>query len=214
MKRLGFLVCGLLLFSLAACHWLGVKGNGEIKTEERQVTDFSELHSDGSFDIECRSGAPSLTLTTDENLLKYVEVEVHGNYLRLHLRERVLPTRGLKVAVSSPQRTGCKLNGASEMLAHDLTGESFAVKVTGAAEMKLDGNVNQLLADMTGASELSARKLLTKTAEISTTGAASADVSVSDTLKVSITGAGDVTYHGNPVVQKRVIGAGEIRRKD
>jgi hypothetical protein len=214
MKRLLFLVCGLLLLSLAACHWLGVKGTGEIKTEERQITDFSELHGDGSFDIEWRSGAPSLTITTDENLLKYVQVDVHGSFLRLHLRERVLPTHGLKVAVSSTQRTGCRLTGASEMVAHDLTGDSFAVKTTGAAEVKLDGNVNQLLADMTGASELTARKLQTKTAEVSTTGAASADVSVSDALRVTITGAGDVTYHGNPTVQKRVVGAGEIRRKD
>jgi hypothetical protein len=214
MKRLLFVVCGLLLLSLAACHWLGVKGNGEIKTEERQVTDFAELHADGSFDIEWRSGAPSLTLTTDENLLRYVQVDVHGSYLRLHLRERVLPTHGLKVVVSSTQRTGCRLTGASELVGHDLTGDSFAVKTTGAAEVKLDGNVNQLLADMTGASELSARKLQTKTAEVSTTGAASADVSVSDTLRVTITGAGDVVYHGNPVVQKRVTGAGDIRRKD
>ncbi len=214
MKRLVFLACGFLLFGLAACHWLGVKGNGEIKTEERTVTDFSELHADGSFDIEWRSGPPSLTITTDENLLRYVEVEVHGDYLRLRVRERVLPTHGLKVVVSSTQRTGCRLTGASELVAHDLSGDSFAVKTTGAADVKLDGNVNQLLADMTGASELSARKLQTKTAEVSTTGAASAGVSVSDTLRVTVTGAGDVTYHGNPVVQKRVTGAGDIRRKD
>jgi hypothetical protein len=214
MKRLLFLVCGLLLLSLPACHWLGVKGNGEIKTEERPITDFSELHGDGSFAIEWRNGPPSLTITTDENLLTYVQADVHDSYLRLHLRERVLPTHGLKVTVSSTHRTGCKLRGASDLLAHDLTGDSFAVKTTGAAEVKLDGNVNQLLADMTGASELSARKLQTKTAEISTTGAASADVSVSDALRVTITGAGDVTYHGNPTVQKRVTGAGEIRRKD
>lgn len=214
MKRLSFVVCGLLLLSLAACHWLGVKGNGEIKTEARQITDFAELHTDGSFDIEWRSGAPSLSITTDENLLPYVEVEVHSTYLRLHLRERVLPTHGLKVTVSSTQRTGCKLTGASQLLAHELSGESFAVKTTGAAEMTLDGTVTQLLADMTGASRLSARKLMTKTAEVSTTGASRADVSVSDTLRVTITGAGDVTYHGNPVVQKRVTGAGDIRRKD
>jgi len=214
MKRLVFLVCGLLLLNLAACHWLGVKGNGEIKTEERQITDFSELHGDGSFEIEWRTGTPSLTITTDENLLPYVEVDVHEKYLRLHMRERVLPTHGLKVAVSSSQRTGCKLTGASELVAHDLTGDSFAVKTTGAAEVKLDGTVSQLLADMTGASEIAARKLQTKTAEISTTGAASADVRVSDALRVTITGAGEVTYHGNPTVQKHVTGAGEIRRKD
>ncbi len=214
MKRLVFLACGLLLLNLAACRWLGIKGNGEIKTEQRQISDFSELHGEGSFEIEWRTGAPSLTITTDENLLPYVEVDVHDQYLRLHMRERVLPTHGVKVIVSSAQRTGCKLTGASELVAHDLTGDSFAVKTTGAAEVKLDGTVSHLLADMTGASEIAARKLQTKTAEVSTTGAASAEISVSDALRVTITGAGEVTYHGNPTVQKRVVGAGEIRRKD
>src|SRR4051812_6423705 len=108
MKRLVFLICSLLLLGLAACHFLGVKGNGEIRTEERPVTDFAELHADGSFDIEWRNGAPSLSITTDENLLSYVQAEVRGNYLRLHVRERVLPTHGLTVVVSSTQRTGAR----------------------------------------------------------------------------------------------------------
>jgi putative autotransporter adhesin-like protein len=214
MKRFVFLVCGLVLLSTGACRWMGVKGNGALKKEERPVADFSEIHADGSFDIEWRNGPPSLVITTDENLLRYVEADVHGQYLRLHLRERVLPTHGLKVVMSSSQRTGSKLRGACDLVAHDLSGESYAVQTTGAAEVKLDGTVGQLLADMTGASELSAKNLQTKIAEVSTTGAASADVSVSDSLKVTITGAGEVTYHGNPTVQKHVTGAGDIRRKD
>jgi hypothetical protein len=68
---------------------------------------------------------------------------------------------------------------------------------------------------MTGASELRAGSLQTKTAEISTTGAADADIMVSNTLKVSITGAGKVTYSGNPsTVEKHVTGAGSIRHKE
>ena len=214
MKRSIFLCCGLILCLFAACRWLGVRGNGHITSEERQIGDFSELHTGGTFDIEWRNGSPGLTITTDENLIPYVEAEIQDNYLRLRLRDRVLPTHGLKVVVSSSRRTGTKLTGASQLVAHELTGDSFAVETTGAAEVKLDGTVGQLLADMTGASELSAKKLQTRTAEISTTGAASADLSVSENLKVSITGAGEVIYHGNPVVTKHVTGAGEVRRKD
>jgi hypothetical protein len=66
----------------------------------------------------------------------------------------------------------------------------------------LDGTVDELLADMTGASELNAKGLRTKTAEISTTGAADAEISVSETLKVTITGAGNVSYYGTPGLSK------------
>jgi hypothetical protein len=68
---------------------------------------------------------------------------------------------------------------------------------------------------MTGASQLAADRLQTKTAEISTTGAGDADVAVTDTLKVAITGAGKVTYSGNPAtIKKQITGAGSVRRKE
>ena len=68
---------------------------------------------------------------------------------------------------------------------------------------------------MTGASELAASALQTKTAEISTTGAAEAEIAVAETLKVAITGAGKVTYSGNPpTIEKHITGAGSIRHKE
>ena len=214
MHRLTILSLPAFALLLSGCGWLGVRGNGHLKTEQRDIAEFSELQATGSFDVEWRSGPPSLTITTDENLLPYVENEIRDNSLRLRVRERVLPTHGLKVVICSSQRTGSKLTGASELVAHQLTGTTYAVQTTGAADVKLDGTVDHLLADMTGASELSAKSLQTRTAEISTTGAASAEVSVSESLKVTITGAGEVVYHGNPSVQKHVTGAGEIRHKD
>jgi protein involved in polysaccharide export with SLBB domain len=86
---------------------------------------------------------------------------------------------------------------------------------TGASRVSLDGNIDQLLVDMTGASDLKASALQTKIAEISTTGAADAEIAVSETLKVAITGAGKVIYSGNPkTVEKHITGAGSIRHKD
>ena len=79
----------------------------------------------------------------------------------------------------------------------------------------LDGNVDELITDMTGASKLEANSLQTKTAEISSTGASHAEVAVSESLKVSITGAGKVIYSGNPpTIEKHVTGAGTIRHKE
>jgi hypothetical protein len=214
MKRTIISILAVVALAGGGCHFLGVRGNGHVTTDQRQVTDFAEIQADGMFDIVWSSGPPSLTITTDENLLSYVENDVHDNRLHLHVRQRILPTHGLKVAVSSPTRTGSRLTGASDLTAHALTGDSYAVETTGAADIKLDGSVEHLLADMTGASDLQAKSLQTRTAEISTTGAASAEVSVSESLKVMITGAGEVIYHGNPSVTKHVTGAGEVRHKD
>ena len=100
------------------------------------------------------------------------------------------------------------------MTVKQLSGPIFALESKGASEVSLDGNVDRLLVDMTGASQLAADRLHAKTAEISTTGAGDADVAVTDTLNVVITGAGKVTYSGNPpTIKKQITGAGSIRHK-
>jgi hypothetical protein len=214
MKTLSFaLFAGLVL--LAGCHVGGIMGNGHVVSDTRAVADFSEIEADGGFQIEWRSGQPSLTITTDENLLQYITNENIDHQLRLHSRGNLWSTHGVKVVISSTTRTGAKLTGAARLTAKQLSGQSFAIESTGAARVDLDGNIDELVTDMTGASKLDAQSLQTKIAEISSTGASKAEVAVSETLKVSITGAGKVEYSGTPAtIQKSISGAGSIHHKD
>jgi hypothetical protein len=215
MNRITISVLTTFIILITGCDWLGVRGNGHITTDQRTVTAFSEIEAEGAFEIEWRSGAPALSITTDENLLPYIENRNIDNRLRLRSRDRIRPTHGTKIVVSSPTRSAAKLTGATRLTANQLSGAKFAVESTGAARVTLDGTVDELLADMTGASELNAKSLQTKTAQLSTTGAADADISVSDTLKVSITGAGKVNYSGNPpTIEKHITGAGSIRHQE
>ena len=215
MRKILFVLLGACVIVVAGCHLPGIRGNGHIKTEERQVAAFSNLDAGGAFQIEWQNGSPSLRITTDENLLPYVEANVSDDTLRLRTRDHVWPTRGIKVVISSPTRTGGRIRGAVKLTVKQLSGPTFALEATGASEVSLDGSVDRLLVDMTGASQLAADDLKVKTAEISTTGAGDAEVAVSDSLKVAITGAGKVTYSGNPpTIKKQITGAGSIRRKD
>jgi hypothetical protein len=119
------------------------------------------------------------------------------------------------VSVTSPLREAAKITGAVKLAASQLTGPKFALEGTGASRVNLDGNIDQLLADLTGASNLKADGLQTKTAEISVQGAGNAEVAVAEKLKVAIAGAGKVTYSGNPpTIEKHISGVGSIRHKD
>ena len=214
MKKLSIaLFSGLL--GVAGCHVGGIIGNGHIVTDTRPVADFTEIEANGGFYVEWRSGPPSLSVTTDQNLLQYITTENEGHRLRLHSRGNLWPTHHINVAISSPTRAGAKLTGAARLIANQLSGHSFAVESTGAAKVHLEGNIDDLVTDMTGASQLEADSLQTKTAAISSTGASKAELAVSESLQVSITGAGKVVYTGNPpTVEKHVSGAGSIRHKD
>ena len=200
---------------IAACHWVGIRGNGHIKTDESPVGAFANIDARGGFTIEWQNGPPSLRITTDENLLRYINSDVSDNTLHLRTREQIRPSHGVKVVISSPTRVGARITGAVKLSAKQLSGPRFAVESRGASRVSLDGKIDDLLADMTGASELTASGLQTKTAEISTTGAADAEIAVAEKLKVAITGAGKVRYSGNPsTIEKHISGAGSIRHKD
>jgi hypothetical protein len=215
MKNITFVVLSTCLILVTGCHLPGIQGNGRIKTEERPIAAFANLDAGGAFEIEWQNGSPAVRITTDENLLPYIENDVSDNTLRLRTREHVWPTHGIKVVISSPTRAGGRIRGAVKLTAKQLSGPSFALESQGAAEVSLDGKVDRLLVDMTGAGQLAADGLQAKTAEISTTGAGDAEVAVTDTLKVVITGAGKVTYSGNPpTIKKQITGAGSIRHKD
>jgi hypothetical protein len=214
MNRTTFLFA-LGLVVMAGCRYGGIRGNGHVVTDSRPVIDFWEIEANGGFQIEWRNGAPSVTITTDENLLNHITTEVEEHRLRLHSHGNLWSTKGIKVAISSSKREGARLTGAARLSASQLSGHSFAIETTGAARVKLDGAVDDLITEMTGASRLEADSLQTKTATISSTGASRAEVNVSESLSVSITGAGKVTYSGNPAnVTKHVTGAGSIQHKD
>jgi hypothetical protein len=215
MKKITIVSLGACVVLATGCNLVGIHGNGHIKTDERTVSPFANIDMRGAFTIEWQSGAPGLRITTDENLLPYIESSVSGDTLHLRTREQIRATHGLKVFISSPIRTGARISGAVKLVAKQLTGPRFALEARGASQVSLDGNVDELLADMTGASELAANSLQTKTAEISTTGAGDAEIAVTQTLKVVITGAGKVKYSGNPAtIEKHISGAGSIRHRD
>jgi hypothetical protein len=214
MKKITIVFLTVCVALAAGCRWVGVRGNGHIETDDRTVGAFSEIDAGGVFEIEWQSGSPALRITTDENLLSYIESDVSGDTLHLRTHDHIWPTHGIKVIISSPARTAARIRGAVKLTAKQISGSTFALEASGASNVSLDGNIDHLLADMTGASELEASGLQTKTAEISTTGAGDAEVAVSETLKVAITGAGKVSYSGNPTVEKHITGAGSVHRRD
>jgi len=214
MKKIIFVFLAACVVLAVGCRWVGIRGNGHIKTEDRTISTFTEIDASGAFEIEWQGGSPALRITTDENLLSYVESDVSGDTLHLRTHDQIWPTHGIKVSISSPTRAAARIRGAVRLTVKQLTGPTFALEASGASRVSLDGNIDGLLADMTGASKLEASGLQTKTAEISTTGAGNAEVAVAETLKVAITGAGKVTYSGNPTIEKHITGAGSVRRKD
>ena len=212
-----FAAVKLLTFAalaLGGCRVSGIRGNGEIVTQNRSVQEFASVEAEGAFTIDWVQGPPSCTITTDENLQSRVETRMRGSRLELSWHGQLRPTRGVKVKISSSTLNAARLSGAVRLNATRISGKGFYLDAAGATRVNVDGMVGELLATMAGASRLDAEDLQVKSAELSISGAGKAEVWASDTLKVSISGAGKVTYRGTPTVEKDISGAGSVRRRD
>src|SRR5438046_10136484 len=99
-KILIVLLAGCVVL-VVGCHLPGIRGNGQIKTEERPITAFANLDAGGAFEIEWQNGSPALRITTDENLLPYIENDVSDGTLHLSTREHLWATIGLKIVIST-----------------------------------------------------------------------------------------------------------------
>src|SRR5215216_3026593 len=151
MKKITVLSLAACFVLTTGCRWIGIRGNGHIKTDQRTIGAFANIDASGAFVIEWQSGAPTLGITTDQNLLPYIENHIAGDTLHLRTREQIWPTHGIKVVISSPTRAAARISGAVKLTAKQLNGPRFALEATGASRVTLDGNIDGLLADMTGA---------------------------------------------------------------
>src|SRR6266516_6345561 len=112
MKKITNVFLAACVMLAAGCRWVGIRGNGNIKTDDRTISAFANIDAGGAFQIEWKSGAPALSITTDENLLPYIDNHISGDTLRLRTHEQICPTHGIKVVIESTTSNVAKLSCA------------------------------------------------------------------------------------------------------
>jgi len=79
-----------LSFSVNAQSWWNskkVRGNGKMKTEVRNTSDYKSVSTAGNFDVKLVEGKEGkITLNGEENLMKYVITEVKKGKLIIKVK--------------------------------------------------------------------------------------------------------------------------------
>jgi hypothetical protein len=96
---------------VAGCSHPGIRGDGEIKTEDRPISDFSKVVVKGGYEIKWSSGKPSLKLSADENLLPLIKTEVSGHTLQIDSKEEPAPTKSITIILCSASLADMQLSG-------------------------------------------------------------------------------------------------------
>ena len=214
----------------------GVHGEGPVKTENRQVSDFHAVDAGIPGQIEINvSDRYSVEIQAQENLLPILKTEVNNGKLRLYFDENVSHVKDLKVRISAPSFDALGLSGSGSMkVLSPLNGDKLDLSIGGSGEIdapqvnvnnlecSISGSGNIRVAGKTtgarfeiaGSGDIAAKDMMANTANAEIAGSGSVTCNVAQTLKASIAGSGDVYYTGTPSVDTDVAGSGKVKKVD
>jgi hypothetical protein len=206
----------LLIVSAAGCEVDGddtVRGSGDIVTEVREVSGFSEVHIEGSGDVIVDVGeSESLTIEADDNLLELITTSVSGSRLVIEFDEPLRPSDAIVYRIGAIEFEAIAVAGSADVVAPNLACGTFSVAVAGSGSFDLGGTCDALDVSIAGSGDIDAGDLAVARADVSIAGSGDVLVNATDALDVSIAGSGDVEYLGDPAIEIDISGSGDVRK--
>jgi hypothetical protein len=200
---------------LTACGRESIKGEGEPKQEHREVQAFSGLEIDGDYTIIGKIGKPQeFVIASNPNILPHIKSSVDSDILTIKNDDNVnlQPTIAQHVWFTTEQFHTLRLNGNSRFQLTGLNSENLDCVFSGSQKVLLRGKAATLKVVSNGTSNIDARSLQVKDADIEINGSGIVSLMVSDHLKVNINGDGQVIYYnGKPKVDQTIHGAGQVK---
>ena len=238
MKRISKILSLILFFCISLFFVLpamadGIRGNGNIKTETREVGKFDAIKVNGAFTIYLlQDDDYSLKIVADENLMEVITSKVKGDVLYITTEKSISKSKELKLYIGFKHLSGIKANGAislksDQVLRFDeldieingassadleLSSNRLAIDNSGASTIKLAGKSEEIDIDISGAGSVNAIALKALKGNINISGVGSGKVYVLDELRVSISGIGSVKYKGDPRVTSDISFLGSLKK--
>ncbi len=193
-------------------HGSGEKGSGKMKTDSYKLATFDQISTSipGKINVVVGSSV-SVKVETDDNLIDDLDVVVKNGTLHLDTKNDIRPTKVI-FTITVPSLKALELSGAGDVNITKIKTKSFDLDLSGAANVKLAGEVTNLKIDVSGASDIDAKALKAQIVNLDMSGAGSARLSVSQSLTADISGACSVRYFGDPKVTKSISGVGSIKK--
>ncbi|HJX71924.1 MAG TPA: head GIN domain-containing protein [Bacteroidales bacterium] len=117
------------------------RGNGDLTTEDRVVSDFNGVEVNGSFTVYVdSSNETSVLVEADENLLDEIRTQVRGNNLIIETyRDRCLNSNnGITIYVTTPDIEEVVLRGSGRIYCDYFETSELQVDLSGSGSIFLD----------------------------------------------------------------------------
>ena len=214
-----------------------VDGNGVMKKETRDVSDFKKVEVAGPFDVVLVQGNSfKIEIEADENLMQYIRVKKNEGRLEISEKEgyELRSKSGIKIRLQMPVVDEVTLEGSGSVrgetklensdnieikiagsgdISLEIKSPAVDVEIGGSGRATLSGSTRKLDISIGGSGDCLADDLLSEDCEVSIGGSGTARVFASVSLNVSVGGSGDVYYRGEPKnVKKSIGGSGSVQQ--
>lgn len=236
-----FIIATVLSLTLFSCNFdmnlnSGVRGNGEVVTEDRTIREsFSAIKATEGLDVYLtQSDNESISVEADGNLHELILTEVENGVLKIHTKKNIGRATSKKVHISfrdissitstsgsdvystntiNVNRLDLKSTSGSDMRL-EVNTSVLNCKSTSGSDLRVSGKTIKLVAEATSGSDIKAADLMAESSEVKATSGADITVNTSKELTARATSGGNVKYYGNPEkVDKSDSSSGSVKQK-
>jgi hypothetical protein len=221
MKKLLMALFALISFNSFAQRWETIKGNGAVKKETREVSDYTSLASQGSMDVQIAYGSSnSITVEADENLLPHIETVVENGKLIIRPKNKVnLKSRSkMVVYVSMTKINSLQLSGSGNINGDGAFSNSGKtdIAISGSGNIKLGfDSFNELELALSGSGNMDLKGNATKSINASVSGSGNIECSNinSNDVVAKLSGSGNIKVYANNSIDAKISGSGNVYYK-
>jgi len=240
MKKLFTTIIAFLIISTsvnAQFFTKKIKGNGNIETENRSVSDYDKIGVAGAFEVQLIKGSEGkITVKADENLMEYIITEVKNGTLKIKTKKgyNIRTKRTIKITVPFNDIEAVSLAGSGEVYSKDridsshlelsvagsgsmkleVSSKNLKSSVAGSGNLRLTGDTKEFKCSVAGSGNINSYDLKAKKVTVNVAGSGNVRVNAIDEIHANSAGSGDIYYPGNPEIQKiKSAGSGSVRKK-
>ncbi|MCF7569218.1 DUF2807 domain-containing protein [Sabulilitoribacter arenilitoris] len=215
----------ILSLTLFSCNFdinmnSGVRGNGNVQIEERNITEsFSAIKATEGLDVYLtQANSESITVEADENLHELILTEVVDGVLKIHTSKNIGRASSKKIMLSFKDISAITSTSGSDVYSTntinanhlklkstsgsdmklEVSTSTLECKSTSGSDLKLSGKTGRLIAEATSGSDIKAANLVAESSQVKATSGADITVNTSKELTASASSGGDIKYYGNP----------------
>lgn len=221
----------IMLATLNGCSVFCTEGEGEIRTEARELDDFNSIALDISADVTVIKGAEAKAeIETYGNLLEKIKAKISRGKLKVSSSGCISADKKIKIKITLPELEGLEINGSGNIRvpdtfmvdkinleingSGDINASLIAAKIEseihGSGNIILTGSANINNVEIFGSGDIKAENLPCNESNIEVNGSGDVYVYAIRNLDVDVNGSGTVHYKGKPQVNSKVNGSGKV----